>query len=110
MAAAPAAKRVTLGLGKGAHQALEAAVEQVKATQFFREISRCIPTVVRQYKLEELATVPELRSNVATIFRKYADVTNPQVVDMLIYKGREELEIKKPTGNSTFLDAFYKSN
>lgn len=52
-----------------------------------------LPWVVRNYKLEELTTVRQLRENVAKLFRKQAHVTNPQVVDILVYKGREELEM-----------------
>lgn len=37
----------------------------------------------------------QLRRNVAAIFRKYADVTSPEVVDLLVYKGREELEVRR---------------
>lgn len=35
----------------------------------------------------------ELRRNLASMFRKYSDVSAPEVIDLLIYKGREELEV-----------------
>lgn len=98
------------------------------------QVARCLPYVVKQYKLEELTSVSELRRNLATMFRQYANVKNPQAVDLLIYKGREELEMilmqhkqrhhlvakyvknpaldtsEKPSGLSPFLEAFYKGN
>lgn len=37
----------------------------------------------------------QLRRNVAAMFRKYSDVTSPEVVDLLVYKGREELEVRR---------------
>lgn len=71
------------------------------------------------YKLDELITVRELRRNIAEQFQQHSKVTSPQVnikqcqvsltacsawiyvhntlhlqvVDILIYKGREELEV-----------------
>lgn len=131
-AAAQASKRAVLGL-RASVQSVQG-LQHSKPVEFFREVARCVPTVVKQYKLEELTSVPELRSNLAVMFRKYSDVRSPQVVDMLIYKGREELEsimlnhkqrhhliaeyvhdpmtdkVKKPSGLSPFLESFYKSN
>lgn len=95
-AAQQAGKRAVLGLRAGGQAVQE--LQRSKPLEFFREIARCVPTVVRQYKLEELTSVPELRSNVAAMFRKHSDVQMPQVVDMLIYKGREELEVRRATG------------
>ena len=54
---------------------------------------RCLPWVAHNYQLGELTTVPELRRNVTAMFRKYGDVKSPEVIDLLIYKGREELEV-----------------
>lgn len=102
-----------------------------KARDFFLEVCRCLPWVVKNYKLDELITVPQLRRNINDMFRQYSSITNPQVVDILVYKGREELEMvllqhkqrhhlitkyvahvykDKPSGKSKFLDDFYKSN
>lgn len=126
------------------------------------QVCRCLPWVVDNYRLDELTTVPELRRNLAAMFRKYTDVQvgahalvtctarpklchscpapectlfcravavaggreagcpsqpqssagcrthqhdaaflcatrlvqSPEVVDLLIYKGREELEVR----------------
>ena len=91
------------------------------------QVARCLPWVLSNYKLEEITTVQELRSNVAKLFKLHAGVKNPgvtdfsqdassskgrldatamcallltcdrhvrsQAIDMLIYKGREELEV-----------------
>eukprot|EP00891_Asterochloris_glomerata_P005576 jgi/Astpho2/5576/Aster-02832 len=56
-------------------------------------VCRVLPWVVSNYKLDELSSVRELRRNIALLFRKHSHVTAPGVVDILIYKGREELEI-----------------
>ena len=52
-----------------------------------------MPWTVRNYKLEELTDIPTLRSNLAFMFRQSAQLKDPRVVDILIYKGREELEV-----------------
>lgn len=43
--------------------------------------------------LEELVTVKEMRAVVKEKFKAYKGVTDGRVVDRLIFKGREELEI-----------------
>jgi len=43
--------------------------------------------------LEELVTVKEMRAVVKGKFKAYKGVTDARVVDRLIFKGREELEI-----------------
>ncbi|KAK9825055.1 hypothetical protein WJX74_004669 [Apatococcus lobatus] len=64
-----------------------------KGRDFFREVCRLLPWTVNNYKLNELITVKELRSNVHALFRQNSHVTNPGVIDVMIYKGREELEM-----------------
>lgn len=101
---------------------------------FFREVCRCLPWVVQNYKLDELLTVNHLRKNVAAAFRQHANVSTPEVIDLMVFKGREELELVlqqhkqrhhliekyvapferkikavKPVG-TPFLEAFYSSN
>lgn len=39
----------------------------------------------------------ELRRTLADRFREYADVKTPEAIDRLIYKGREELEVRWAT-------------
>ena len=89
---------------------------------------------MKQYKLEELTTLAEMRRNVSNMMRKSMDVQDPAAVDILIYKGREELEmilmqhkqrhhliseyiknpaeekIERPSGMSPFLERFLQGN
>jgi len=63
-----------------------------KAAAFFREVMRLVPSLMRQYGLEEIISPTKLRSNIHQEFRKHASVRDPQAVDVLILKGRMELE------------------
>lgn len=65
---------------------------QDKARDFFREVCRLLPWTIENYRLNELITLPALRRNVSTLIRKHSDIQNPRVIDVLIYKGREDLE------------------
>ena len=92
-----------------------------------------MPYILKQYNLQELTTVAELRGNLGKLFRKYEHIEKPGVVDLLVYKGREELEMilmqhkqrhhliaeylknpalykQKPSTMSPFLESFLKSN
>eukprot|EP00244_Chara_vulgaris_P012822 TRINITY_DN6945_c0_g1_i8.p1 TRINITY_DN6945_c0_g1~~TRINITY_DN6945_c0_g1_i8.p1 ORF type:complete len:139 (-),score=24.92 TRINITY_DN6945_c0_g1_i8:51-467(-) len=62
-----------------------------RALYFFRAVSRELPEIMNRYNLHEVVTLGELRSRVAAEFRKHPRVINPKVVDMLVYKGSEEL-------------------
>ncbi|GJP33458.1 hypothetical protein CLOM_g17997 [Closterium sp. NIES-68] len=44
-----------------------------------------------RYNLDEVITRQELRSRIADEFRRHQDVENPKVIDLLVFKGREEL-------------------
>ncbi|KAK2080296.1 hypothetical protein QBZ16_000149 [Prototheca wickerhamii] len=90
MAARQAARKA---LGLGATQHLAATTGHAKPTLFFREICRTLPWVIQTYKLEELTTLSDLRHNINQMFRQYSEVKSPEAVDLLIYKGREELEM-----------------
>eukprot|EP00878_Enallax_costatus_P002199 GHUV01002370.1.p1 GENE.GHUV01002370.1~~GHUV01002370.1.p1 ORF type:complete len:133 (+),score=22.50 GHUV01002370.1:261-659(+) len=108
-----------------------------KARQFYLEVCRCVPFIHRAMRLEELISVREIRAIIKQKFLEFKDVKDPRVIDMLIFKGREELEIyltlhkqrhhaiseyldpilKKRTTlpiqvstNSKFLDSFLQSN
>ncbi|PSC67263.1 NADH dehydrogenase [ubiquinone] 1 alpha subcomplex subunit 6 [Micractinium conductrix] len=129
---AAAGARAVLGLGVRAAQPAE--VKHQAAKEFFKEVCRCLPWVLKNYRLEELTTVYELRRNVASLFKKYASVESPEAIDLLVYKGREELEmilmqhkqrhhiitqyvhnpaadrVVKPSTLSPFLEQFYKAN
>jgi NADH dehydrogenase (ubiquinone) 1 alpha subcomplex subunit 6 len=71
----------------------EASTSPDKARDLFREVARCLPWVVNNYKLEEITSVQELRRNCAKLFKLNANLRNPGTVDVLVYKGREELEM-----------------
>lgn len=43
------------------------------------QVCRLLPWTVNNYKLNELITVKELRSNVHALFKQNAHVTNPGV-------------------------------
>ena len=47
---------------------------------------------MKNYRLEDMTTPAELRRNVAALFKARPPIADPRVVDVLIYKGREELE------------------
>jgi hypothetical protein len=86
------------------------------------QICRCLPFIQRLHKMEEMVSLRELRAIVKEKFKEYKDVedgrvrgdcriphrlhdwpnphtlrpfsiTATQVVDMLIFKGREEIEV-----------------
>ncbi|GMI80399.1 hypothetical protein like AT3G12260 [Hibiscus trionum] len=102
---------------------------------FFRQACRSIPTIMDIYNLDDVATKSQLRSIIAVEIRKNTHVTNPKVIDMLLFKGMEELNNivehakqrhhiigqyvlgrcaqdldTKDEGASDFLKNFYKSN
>lgn len=51
-----------------------------RATDFFREACRALPSIMDRYNLYEVITLSELRRKVATEFRKHAHNTNPKVM------------------------------
>ncbi|ONK63647.1 uncharacterized protein A4U43_C07F17430 [Asparagus officinalis] len=115
-----------------------AAVEARKRTfEFFKTACRALPSVMDIYNLHDVVTISELRSSISSQIRKNAHVTNPKVIDMLLFKGMEELTNivdhakqrhhiigqyvvgreglvkdmdKKDQGSSDFLKKFYESN
>lgn len=58
------------------------------------QVCRWVPWTIRNYKLDELTNAHALRGNLSFMFKQYAHIKNPKVVDVLIYKGREELEVR----------------
>jgi len=64
-----------------------------KAKAFFFEVCRCMPFVHASMRLEELVSVRDMRNVVKQKFLEYKDVTDPRVIDLLVFKGREELEV-----------------
>jgi len=110
-----------------------ARASKTQARDLFHEVARCLPWVLTNYKLDEITTVKQLRSNVAKLFKQHAHLRNPGAIDMLIHQGKEELEMvllqhkqrhhliseyltkveimqKSQSTNSPFLSAFYTSN
>ena len=57
-----------------------------------KQLCRFGPWAVKNYRLEDMTTPAEIRRNVAALFKARPPVADPRVVDVLIYKGREELE------------------
>uniref|UniRef100_A0A7N0ZRS7 Uncharacterized protein n=1 Tax=Kalanchoe fedtschenkoi TaxID=63787 RepID=A0A7N0ZRS7_KALFE len=108
-----------------------------RTLEFFRTACRSLPHIMQMYYLDDVVSVSQLRSTVASEIRKYAHVTNPKIIDLLLFKGMEELSnivaqakqrhhvigqyvvgrhgLVQEKGNedpgiSDFLKKFYKSN
>ncbi|KAL1802689.1 hypothetical protein DCAR_0934287 [Daucus carota subsp. sativus] len=64
---------------------------RTRTFEFFKSACRSIPTVMEIYNLYDVVTPSQLRSNIAAQFRKNAHITNTKVIDMLLFKGMEEL-------------------
>ncbi|XP_060197264.1 NADH dehydrogenase [ubiquinone] 1 alpha subcomplex subunit 6-like [Lycium barbarum] len=64
---------------------------RTRTFEFFRTCCRSIPHVMDVYNLHDVVTPSQLRSAAAAELRKNATVTNPKVIDMLLFKGMEEL-------------------
>ncbi|KAK4756685.1 hypothetical protein SAY87_006812 [Trapa incisa] len=104
---------------------------------FFKAACRSIPNIMQIYNLDDVVTTAQLRSAITSEFRKNSHVTNPKVIDMLLFKGMEELGNitehakqrhhiigqyvvgrqglvqdlgTKDKGMSDFLKSFYRSN
>ncbi|OMO99709.1 NADH:ubiquinone dehydrogenase 1 alpha subcomplex subunit 6-like isoform 1 [Corchorus capsularis] len=58
---------------------------------FFRTACRSIPSIMDIYNLDDVVTKSQLRSTIAAEIRKNAHVTNPKVIDLLLFKAMEEL-------------------
>ncbi|XP_062093113.1 NADH dehydrogenase [ubiquinone] 1 alpha subcomplex subunit 6 [Humulus lupulus] len=58
---------------------------------FFRTACRSIPSIIDIYNLDDVVTVSQLRSTIASQIRKNSHSTNPKVIDMLLFKATEEL-------------------
>ncbi|XP_057462880.1 NADH dehydrogenase [ubiquinone] 1 alpha subcomplex subunit 6-like [Actinidia eriantha] len=58
---------------------------------FFRSACRSIPTIMDIYNLQDVVSPSELRSSISSQIRKNSHITNPKVIDMLLFKGMEEL-------------------
>ncbi|ESW05714.1 hypothetical protein PHAVU_011G203300 [Phaseolus vulgaris] len=59
---------------------------------FFREACRSLPSVMEIYNIYDVTSVAHLRSTIASEIRKNIHVSDPKVIDMLLFKGMEELK------------------
>ncbi|KIY98821.1 NADH:ubiquinone oxidoreductase B14 subunit [Monoraphidium neglectum] len=63
-----------------------------EARKFYYEVCRCVPFIQKAMKLDEIVSVRDIRSVVKEKFKEYKDVKDQRVIDLLIFKGRQELE------------------
>ncbi|KAM2157132.1 hypothetical protein ACFX1R_042739 [Malus domestica] len=56
-----------------------------------RAACRSIPTIMEIYNLDDVVTPFHLLTVITSKIRKNANVTNPKVIDMLLFKAMEEL-------------------
>merc|ERR1711959_284836 len=56
-----------------------------------RGVMRRMPEIMDMYKLDELTTMATLKGNIKSLFYENAQFTKPEMVNILIHKGREEL-------------------
>ncbi|OAY66341.1 NADH dehydrogenase (ubiquinone) 1 alpha subcomplex subunit 6 [Ananas comosus] len=70
-----------------------ATVEEARrrTIDFFKAACRSLPAIMDIYNLHDVVTVSQLRSTISSEIRKNAHITNPKVIDMLLFKGMEEL-------------------
>ncbi|KAK4786190.1 hypothetical protein SAY86_002879 [Trapa natans] len=62
-----------------------------RVINFFKTACRSIPNIMEIYNLDDVVTTAQLRSAITSEFRKNSHITNPKVIDMLLFKGMEEL-------------------
>ncbi|KAJ7556229.1 hypothetical protein O6H91_05G075300 [Diphasiastrum complanatum] len=84
------ATAVRATMTRGSSASLEEAKHRV--VDFFREVCRYLPSIMDRYNLYEVITPAQLRSQISAQFRKHSDVTNRKVIDLLVFKGQEELQ------------------
>lgn len=58
--------------------------------QLYRTAIKAAPDIVENYQLER--TPSQVRQRIKEEFRKHKDVKDPHVIDMLVWKGKMELE------------------
>lgn len=62
---------------------------KLNVRHLYRHFIRAVPRVVREYELN--VTVPEGRAVVAQHFRDNAHVKDAKMIDLLVFKGRQDL-------------------
>merc|ERR1711879_332198 len=65
-------------------------VANKRAVQLFRNTMRSVPRMIVNYELT--FSEDQIKARVRELFRKHEGVTDPSVIDMLVYKGQLELE------------------
>ena len=64
---------------------------QFRSRSLFRQVCRELPWVVRNYQLQDVTNVAGLRKVVAGEFRKNVQVTDKQMIDLLLFKANAEI-------------------
>ena len=59
--------------------------------EFFRSACRSIPAIMDIYNLQDVVQPSQLRSSIASQIRTNSHIQDPKVIDMLLFKGMEEL-------------------
>eukprot|EP00742_Colponemidia_sp_Colp-10_P002244 GILJ01002398.1.p1 GENE.GILJ01002398.1~~GILJ01002398.1.p1 ORF type:complete len:166 (+),score=7.45 GILJ01002398.1:66-500(+) len=62
-----------------------------RSLRLFRNICRWIPVVISKYALEGQTDVQMARSFIGQLFRENAHVKDPNVIDILAFRGEQEL-------------------
>ena len=113
----------------GARRRPRRAMAEVRA--FYREVARSLPALVHKFWLNDFVSVPTLRTTVCGLFKQHKDVKDPELVKLLMHKGKLEFNMikkrhkqrhhllrdyvhnvrtetveKVPTDKSAFLNAF----
>ena len=57
---------------------------------YAREVMRAAPEIIQKYRLGDMADRGTIRAAMAAEFRKYADVSDPKVVDYLLFRSRTD--------------------
>ncbi|KAM1470199.1 hypothetical protein FF1_040756 [Malus domestica] len=65
--------------------------QRVKQCRRTKAACRSIPTIIEIYNLDDVVTPFHLLTVITSKIRKNANVTNPKVIDMLLFKAMEEL-------------------
>ncbi|KAJ3162828.1 hypothetical protein HDU86_003802 [Geranomyces michiganensis] len=67
----------------------DAADQRKRVLQLFREAMRAAPDILEMYRMPY--PVWKMRQRIREEFDKHSHVQNPQVIDILLFKGRNEL-------------------
>ncbi|GFH29046.1 uncharacterized protein HaLaN_27638, partial [Haematococcus lacustris] len=97
------------------------------ARHLFTEICRCLPFIARLHKLEEVASVSQLRTIVKARFQEFKDIKDPRAREelecyLMMHKQRHHamteylepysqrnLHVQSKSKQSSFLDSFFNT-